>query len=235
MLPAVLVAGFAAVAALGAGCGGDDDEVILTATSTATSAATTLATASRTATATSTATASATGTSVATATKAPTTLPAENTGVPAVDAAIAAVFSGDTAKVVALVKLRSLGCGPQTGIGSPPACPAGQPTGTMVDILPVATCEGEFRGASTVAASFAPVVNSKPALYAVYGMPQQFLTLMPEGQYVAVFSRDATGQGRLGAGVVIGGGRIVGLWYGCGAPADQIVPAGTSVILPPRA
>jgi hypothetical protein len=104
----------------------------------------------------------------------------------------------------------------------------------MVSVLPVASCEGEWRPQSAVRASFEPLVNANPALYAVYGMPQQFQQLIPDGQYVAVFERDAPGQGRLGAGVVIGANGVAGLWFGCGASADQIVPAGTSTILPPR-
>jgi hypothetical protein len=104
----------------------------------------------------------------------------------------------------------------------------------MVSALPVVTCEGEWRPESSVRASFGPVVNGNPSLYAVYGMPQQFQQLMPHGQYVAVFERDAVGQGRLGAGVVIGSSSVVGLWFGCGATAAEIVPAGTSTVLPPH-
>jgi hypothetical protein len=104
----------------------------------------------------------------------------------------------------------------------------------MVSVFPVATCEGEWRPESAVRASFEPLMTGNPSLYAVYGMPQQFEQLVPDGEYVAVFERSAPGQGRLGAGVIIGQGSVVGLWFGCGAAADQIVPAGTSTVLPPR-
>ncbi len=48
-------------------------------------------------------------------------------------------------------------------------------------------------------------------------MPQQFLGLMPDGQYVAVFSYHSGSQ-RVGAGVVIGAEYVVGIWFGCAGP-----------------
>jgi hypothetical protein len=228
---ASLVAGFVAMALSAAACDGDDEEPAATATRTGTATATAPRTATTAATPASQATAIATGTASPAPTEAP---PGESTGVPAVDAVIAAVLSGDTDEVVPLVQLRSLACGPQQGAGSPPPCPQGQPNGTTVSVLPVATCEGEWRPESAVAASFEPLVGGEPELYAVYGMPTQFQSLIPDGRYVAVFSYDAPGNPQpLGAGVVIGTEDILGIWYGCAVPADQIVPAGTSVILPP--
>jgi len=231
-LEASLLAGLLTVSALAVACGGDDDEPA--ATATATRAATSTVTATRTPTSTPTTSATSTATPESTAAPGATATPEESTGVPGVDAVIAAVLSGDTDEVVPLVELRSLACGPQQGAGSPPPCPQGEPDGTMVSVLPVATCEGEWRPESSLAASFEPLVDANPELYAVYGMPTQFQALVPDGQYVAVFTRDATGQGRLGAGVIIAGDAIAGLWFGCGATADQIVPPGTSTVLPPR-
>lgn len=228
-----------ALAALAIGCSGDDDEPTPTATVAASATVTTTATATASRTPTATSSPAPTSSAVATSSPAPTATAGsgagEATGIPAVDAVIAAVLSGDTSKVAALVQLRSLACAPPAGAGGPPACPSGQPAGTMVDVFPVTTCEGEYRSAAQVAPSLEPLTGAKPALYAVYGMPQQFLPFLPDGQYVAVFSRDATGQARLGAGIIVGGGKVLGIWYGCAAPANQIVPAGTSVILPPRA
>jgi hypothetical protein len=207
-LSASLIAGLAALALLAVACNGDDEGPTATPTNTATRTAS--PTPTRTATVASTSTATVTVTSTATAE--PTEAPGETTGVPAVDAVIAAVLSRDTAEVTPLVELQSLACGPQQGPGSPPPCPQGQPDGTMVSVMPVATCEGEWRPESAVAASFEPLVDNAPELYAVYGMPAQFQTLMPSGQYVAVFSYDAPGNPQpLGAGVVIGAEDIVGI------------------------
>lgn len=218
----------ASLALLAAACSGDDEEPTPTATPTSTAIATIAPVPTRTATAVATAT--ATPTSAATSTAAGSR---EYSGLPAVDAIISAVLSGDLDRVLSFVQLRSVACGPQAGIGSPPPCPAGQPNGTPVPVFPVATCEGEWRSESVLRPTVQPLLNS-PELYAVYGMPSQFQPLMPDGQYVAVFSRTGPGTGRFGAGVVIAGTRIVGIWYGCGAPVEQLVPAGTSTILAPR-
>jgi len=222
----------ASLALLAAACSGDDEDA--TPTATATNAATVTATATRTATAAPTATATSGATPAPTSSPAATSTaaPREVTGLPGVDAIIAAVLSGDLERVVSFVQLRQVACGPQAGGGSPPPCPAGQPAGTPVPVFPVATCEGEWRSEAVLRPTVQPLLNA-PELYAVYGMPSQWQALMPDGQYAAVFSRMAPGQGRIGAGVVIAGNRIVGIWYGCGAPVDQIVPAGTSTILAP--
>lgn len=219
----------ASLALLAAACSGDDEETGPLATSSAAVTVTATATATATAAGMSSATPAATMSPAATSTAAPR----EVTGLPGVDSIIAAVLSGDLERVASLVQLRQVACGPQAGIGSPPPCPAGQPTGTPVPVFPVATCEGEWRSEAVLRPTIQPLLSS-PELYAVYGMPSQWQGLMPDGQYAAVFSRVAPGQGgRVGAGVVIAGTRIVGIWYGCGASVDQIVPAGTSTILSP--
>lgn len=216
-------------------CSGDDKDATPTATPTSTAIATIAPIPTRTAGPSSTASPASTSTTAATASPTATTtaIPSEYSGLPAVDAVIAAVLSRNLDRVTALAQLRQVACGPQAGIGSPPPCPAGQPNGTPVPVFPVAACEGEWRPESALRPSIQPLLND-PELYAVYGMPSQFQPLMPDGQYVAVFSRNAAGQGRVGAGVVIGAQAIVGIWYGCGAAAEQIVPAGTSTIVAPR-
>lgn len=222
---------------LAAACSGDDARTTSTPPLTTTTAASVTVTSRASATSTTAPTIAPTTVPTMaptpTATSAITPIPSEFTGLPAVDAVIAAVLNTDLDRLAGLVQLRSVPCGPQSGAGSPPNCPAGQPTGTPVQVFPVATCEGEWRAEAAVRASLQPLLSA-PQLYAVYGMPSQFQQLMPDGQYVAVFSRTAPGQGRVGAGVVIAGGHIVGVWYGCNAPADQIVPAGTSTILAPK-
>ncbi|HRC61862.1 MAG: hypothetical protein K1X87_11720 [Dehalococcoidia bacterium] len=208
----------AAVAVLALACSSNDKASTPTATPTAV--------------ATTTATTATAGTTAAASPPA-TRIPSEFTGLPAADTVIAAVLTGDLDRLVALAQLRQIACGPQTGVGSPPPCPAGQTAGTPVPVFPVGTCEGEWRSETSLRASLQPLLNG-PELYAVYGMPSQWQPLMGDAQYVAVFSRNAPGQSRLGAGVVIAGGRIAGVWYGCGSFVDQIVPAGTSTLLGPR-
>jgi hypothetical protein len=150
---------------------------------------------------------------------------------PQVDGIINLVLARDTDGLAQRVRLTSLACGEQRGPGSPPACPPGQPAGTMVDVLPVATCEGELRPASAVRPTLQDVVGSQPSLFGVYRAPDPYLQPV-KGEYVAVFSRQAGGQ-NLGVGFVIAGDRVLGLWFGCGSPAPMIVPAGTQPVYLP--
>lgn len=145
------------------------------------------------------------------------------------------VLAGDTAALERQVALVSLPCGPQQGPGSPPACPAGQPAGTPVPVLPVATCEGELRQASAVRPTLEDLTLAKPVLNGVYRAPRPYLPSV-QADYVAVFGRTPTTGGvigPLGAGLVVSGGKVAGVWFGCLARPNEIVPAGTEVIFLP--
>lgn len=50
-----------------------------------------------------------------------------------------------------------------------------------------------------------------------------------------MFSRTPTGgvTGPLGAGLVVVGGRLAGIWFGCGAKPTEIVPPGTEPLFLP--
>lgn len=172
-------------------------------------------------------------TPTATATSAAT--PPRRAGIPTeVDMLINIVLAGDTAALERSVVLTSLPCGPQQGAGSPPACPAGQPVGTRVDVFPVATCEGELRPASSVRATLDQVMQGKPVLTGVYRAPRPYLPPI-QGEQVVVFSRTPTGgvTGPLGAGLVVAGGKLAGIWFGCGAKPTEIVPPGTEALFLP--
>lgn len=161
--------------------------------------------------------------------------PPRRAGIPTeVDTLINLVLAGDTAALDRAVILTSLPCGPQQGSGSPPACPPGQPTGTRVDVFPVATCEGELRPASSVRATLDQVMEAKPVLTGVYRAPRPYLPPVQADQ-VIVFSRTPTGgvTGPLGAGLVVVGGRLAGIWFGCGAKPTEIVPPGTAPLFLP--
>ncbi|RLT38356.1 MAG: hypothetical protein DWI58_15430 [Chloroflexi bacterium] len=161
--------------------------------------------------------------------------PPSRAGIPtAVDTLINLVLAGDSAALERSVTLTSLPCGPQQGPGSPPACPAGQPVGTRVDVFPVATCEGELRPASAVRATLDQVMQAKPVLTGVYRAPKPYLPSI-QGEQVIVFSRTPTGgvTGPLGAGLVVVEGRLAGIWFGCGAKPAEIVPPGTEALFLP--
>lgn len=175
-------------------------------------------------------TAAPTATAPPAATAIPT--PPRRVGIPAeVDAIINLVLAGDTAALGRNIALTTLPCGPQQGPGSPPACPPGQPSGTRVDVFPVATCEGELRPASSVQPTLETLTAAKPVLYGVYRAPRPYLPQV-QADYVAVFSRP-TPNGTLGAGVVIAAGKVAGLWFGCSARPSEIVPPGTEALLLP--
>jgi hypothetical protein len=150
-------------------------------------------------------------------------------GPPAVDNIINVVLRNDAAALEPLVRMTPLPCGPQQGPGSPPRCPPGQPNGTPVDVFPVASCEGELRERTAVRPTLEEVTGRMPRLTGVYRAPDPYLPAV-KGDYVAVFSRQLPGQPNLGAGMVIAGDRVVGVWFGCGANPSQIVPAGTQPV-----
>ncbi len=169
------------------------------------------------------------------ATATSTATPPRRAGIPTeVDSLINLVLAGDTAALDRAVILTSLPCGPQQGPGSPPACPAGQPVGTRVDVFPVATCEGELRPASSVRPTLDQVMQAKPVLIGVYRAPKPYLPPV-QAEQVIVFSRTPTEgvTGPLGAGLVVVGGRLAGIWFGCGAKPTEIVPPGTAPLFLP--
>ena len=135
----------------------------------------------------------------------------------------------------AAVRLTGVPCGPQQGAGSPPSCPPGQPDGTPVEVLPVSTCQGELRPRSSLRPTLAETLPSVRRLTGIYRAPAGYLPHAPQvnADFVAVFSREAPGQPNLGVGVVIHGGDVVGLRFGCGStPAELSPPASEAVYVP---
>lgn len=131
-----------------------------------------------------------------------------------------------------MTKLTPMPCGPQHGAGSPPACPPGQPDGTPVEVLPVVTCEGELRPRQHVRASLEVLTTASPRLAGIYRVPPGYLPHAP-GEHMAVFSRQDRVSGTLGAGLLVNGGGIVALVYGCQADPTQIAPPGSQPVLLP--
>ena len=149
-----------------------------------------------------------------------------------VNAIIDLVEARNVDGLVGVSRLTAVACGPQQGIGSPPACPPGQPSGTLVEVVPVASCEGELRPASALRPTYEQVLPTIGRLTGVYRAPRPYLRPI-EADYVAVFSRSLPGQPNLGVGVVIANGEVRGLWFGCGASPGQIVPPGTEAVFLP--
>ena len=150
---------------------------------------------------------------------------------PGVNAVIDLVLAHDATALERLAQLASVPCGPGEGSGSPPTCPAGQPAGTPVAVFPIARCSGDWLRAAAIRAALEEVTGASPLLVGVYRTPNPYLP-WAKGEYVAVFSRQVRGQ-PLGAGFIIDGDRVTGLWFGCGASASQIVPPGTPPLFLP--
>jgi hypothetical protein len=151
---------------------------------------------------------------------------------PDVDEVIDVILSGNPAALEAFVSLTGLPCGAQQGPGSPPACPPGEPAGTMVEVFPVATCEGELRPQQFVRPTLEMLTSAQPQLAAVYRAPDPYLHRDIDGEYVAVFSRRgfSPSETGLGAGALITDGRVVGLYFGCRVGPDQVVPPGSPAV-----
>lgn len=99
-----------------------------------------------------------------------------------------------------------------------------------MQVFPVATCEGELRAASAVRPTLEELVLRKPALVAVYRAPRPYLPPV-QADYVAVFSRTTTQSPEpLGAGLVVAGGKVAGIWFGCLAKPNEIVRPGAELL-----
>jgi hypothetical protein len=145
------------------------------------------------------------------------------------DLIINTVLAHDGATLETLTKLTPMPCGAQAGPGSPPACPAGAANGTNVEVLPVASCEGELRPKSAVRGTLYSIVGTAPSLVAVYKVPSTYMPQTP-GDTLAVFSRHPTISANLAAGLLINGNRVVAVVLGCQATPAQIVPSGATAV-----
>ncbi|MGD0765014.1 MAG: hypothetical protein ABR978_01750 [Dehalococcoidia bacterium] len=140
-----------------------------------------------------------------------------------VNAVIDAVLSRDPQRVAPLISYTSIPCRvPPRLPGGPPECATTETDGAPVEVLPADQCEGFYIRADEidVAQTLSGFLASDPALFAVYHAPARF---WPPGEYVALLSVNHPSLGYVGRGLVIAGGHLVGLDYGCGQTPLQIV------------
>lgn len=200
------VIGVASLALL-ASCGGDDAEPRSTVSPTATSSIT------------ATPVSSATGSPTPSATREPEVTPpvaSQPTGIASVDAVIAAVADGDAAALASLSMMQSAECiGPDSdGLGGPPRCEAGETPGTVVEVFPLAYCEGTFaRDPLPAFESFTAMVTG---LHSVVEAPAEPRTspIWPIGDYWINFVADFAGQ-EVGVQLVVEDDAIVLAFFGC--------------------
>lgn len=108
------------------------------------------------------------------------------TGIPDVDAVIAAVESGDPQQVRDLFQFTSVACTNADGLGGPPKCREGEAEGTLVDVLPFLGSEGSFLHKENV--SNFPGVNAV-GVYAAYKVSEAAYSeeAYPAGEYAVMF------------------------------------------------
>ncbi len=188
-----------ALAAFSFACGDDDDGDTPTATPT------TGAVTSPTADPSTTPTADPTG---------------ESEGTPTiVNDIIEAVAAADAAAIEAMLVYTSLECTTTVeGLGGPPQCAAGEADGDEVDVLLVAQCEGSYARPGEL--NTFPLTENI-SFYAAYRATDAFY---PPSDYVVVFSRTQPNiEGEMGIEFVATDEGIVGINYGCGQTAPELV------------
>lgn len=116
------------------------------------------------------------------------------TGIPDVDAVLAAVESGDPQQLRDLIRFTTVGCTKAEGLGGPPKCQDGEAEGTLVEVLPFLGSEGHFLHKADV--SNFPGVNVT-GLYAVYKVSDSAYSeeAYPVGEYAVMFVGDENQPG----------------------------------------
>jgi len=164
-----------------------------------------------------------------------------------VDAVLSAVTSKDVSALLSRTVLQEMACiDPKTqGLGGPVRCGPGQVVGTLVKAFPEATCEGEWTLEQSLREMFTQWLDGADLSRGVYGVVRgpalpRSEPYWPVGEYWLVYSTKAPATGPGGAGqakvILIEGGRIVGLRFGCsetpaqamtnrGNPLPVLVPA----------
>jgi hypothetical protein len=141
-----------------------------------------------------------------------------NTGLPEIDAIVAALSTGDMAQILPLVGFTPVACtvNPQ-GIGAPPQCPAGVPEGTPINVFPSGACEGYYILPDQL--RFDPV-GSMPLFAVVRWHPFIREGYSAPGDYEILFKNTSFNPPST-TSVFVGDGKIIRTAYGCGQPLDQ--------------
>lgn len=111
------------------------------------------------------------------------------TGNPAIDPVIAALETGDPAKIRTVTTFSPIPCLPAgPGLGAPPVCPPGAPSGTPVNALPVGCGEGTYVLPENFERNPEFGLFKQNGLYAIYRSQEQGgSTGWPGGDYVLLY------------------------------------------------
>lgn len=172
---------------------------------------------------------------------------ARQSGIADVDAILGAVAVRNVDALLTRIALQAMACvdSRTQGAGGPIRCGAGVPVGSLVKAFPTSTCEGDWNREPDLRAMMTQWLDGVDLSRGVYGVVRgpsiaRSEPYMPIGDYWAVYptKQPATGPGAPGQAkvVVIEGGKIVSLRFGCTlTPADELTYRGSPlpVVLPP--
>jgi len=138
---------------------------------------------------------------------------------PDVDRVAAAVQARDSETLLGLIGYEQVACSKaEPDAGGPPPCRAAEQDGDLVDVVRMAKCEGSYLHPSDVANALAHFLDPRPTVYAAFEAPESW----ESGDYAVVFS-DSQQGGPVASQLVIEGGKIILLDFGCGESPEEKV------------
>ena len=166
----------------------------------------------------------------------PTPFSGRRTGIPEVDAVVAAVESDEPDRVRSLLRYMTFPCEPP-GADGPAICRTGQKEGTPVDLFPTEGCESGLTSREEIDRSrLTGRGMGASILYEVYRAPAGF---EPPAEYIAVFSTASVSWP--GLAMAIDQGQVVKIFFavifpgglGCAAKlADMVDALGVEEVIP---
>jgi hypothetical protein len=151
------------------------------------------------------------------------------TGDPAIDSIIRALEGDDASSVAALVRLSTIPCTTEQGLGGPPKCEFAEgnpPDGTLVLALPILSCEPHWTFDPGETAKF--IAAARLTLFAVAQIDQPAPLWQEPGypapQYVLFFEQTGNAANptqRLSSNFFVQAGRIVVWDPGCVSPPED--------------
>jgi len=156
----------------------------------------------------------------------------ESEGTPTVvNDIIDAVAAADADGIEEMLVYTSLACAATVeGLGGPPICAEGEPDGTLVDVVPLAQCEGSYARPGEL--NTFPLTEDI-TFYAAYRTAGDSY---PPGDYIVVFTRTQPNiEGETALAIIASDEGIVGIHFGCAQTVEQFIDFNdlTDVIIEP--
>lgn len=157
--------------------------------------------------------------------------PSSRTQIAEVDAVLEAVQAGDAAALLRLVQFTGVACVERpSGIGSPPRCPTGVASGSLVPVFAFDPCEAHFASHEEIQRWLRQALDLRPRLYAVY---KPAAPTLGNADYIVLFGfREEQPAGTFRV-FVRAGGAIPELGL-CPPPGSMSLQNGGAMILPPK-